>query len=167
MISTDGAIESNSIVANLPLQAKNACADFLILWYCIYDFTWEPGCWIVTGEVGTGQLHERTIFLASMGSFLTSVPIKFVNPYVQVSIGGPVTFIYGVFSVAALGFVWFFVPRTKGRSLENIDEMFQAQVPGWRFTRYACTGLGAQIGVEKYPVGHADTNDEKRDGPWP
>lgn len=75
------------------------------------------------------------------------------------------TFIYGAFSVAALVFVWFFVPETKGRSLEDIDEMFQAQVPVWRFNRYVCTGLGAQMGGEKYLVGHADTNDEKRDGP--
>ncbi|KAJ5492264.1 hypothetical protein N7453_010361 [Penicillium expansum] len=74
---------------------------------------------IVTGEVGTGQLCERAIFLASIGSFSTSVPINFVNRYVQASIGGRVTFIYGGFLVTAL---------TKGRPLEDIDKMFQAQV---------------------------------------
>jgi SP family sugar:H+ symporter-like MFS transporter len=145
MLGTGGAIESGHAVADLSVQAKNACAALLILWYCIYGFTWGPGCWIVTGEIGTGQLRERTIFLASMGSFLTSVPINFVNPYVQKAIGGRVTFIYGAFSVVSIFFVWMCVPETCRRSLEELDEMFQTHVPTWKFNNYVCTGMGAEI----------------------
>ncbi|KAJ5461405.1 high-affinity glucose transporter [Penicillium daleae] len=145
MLGTGGAIESGHAVADLSIQAKNACAALLILWYCIYGFTWGPGCWIVTGEIGTGQLRERTIFLASMGSFLTSVPINFVNPYVQKAIGGRVTFIYGAFSIVSILFVWMCVPETRRRSLEELDEMFQAHVPTWKFNNYVCTGMGAEI----------------------
>lgn len=145
MLGTGGAIESSPTVADLSSQAKNACAALLILWYCIYGFTWGPGCWIVTGEIGTGQLRERTVFLASMGSFLTSVPINFVNPYVQSAIGGRVTFIYGAFSVVSLLFVWICVPETSRRSLEELDEMFQNKVPTWQFDKYVCSGIGAEI----------------------
>lgn len=145
MIGTGGAIESSPTVANLSTQAKNACAALLILWYCIYGFTWGPGCWIITGEIGTGQLRERTVFLASMGSFLRSVPINFVNPYVQSAIGGRVTFIYGACSVASLLFVGLCVPETSRRSLEELDEMFQEKVPTWKFDKYVCTGIGAEI----------------------
>ncbi|KAH8812932.1 putative high-affinity glucose transporter [Xylogone sp. PMI_703] len=123
----------------------NGSAAMLILWYCIYGFTWGPGCWVVAAEVGTGQLRERTLFLASMGSFVTSVPINFVNPYVQKSIGGAVTFIYGAFSVLAVVWVLWMVPETRGRSLEELDEMFQAHVKTRQFKNYVCTGLGAHI----------------------
>lgn len=116
--------------SKLSVQAKNACAALLILWYCIYGFTWGPGCWIVTGEIRTGQLRERTNFLTSIGSILTSVPINFVNPYVQKAIGGRVTFIYGAFSVVSILFIWMWVPETRRRSLEGLDEF-----PG------ACTDL--------------------------
>ena len=144
MLGTGGATASGN-VANLSTSAQNGCAAMLILWYCIYGFTWGPGCWIVTAEIGTGQLRERTIFLAAMGSFVTSVPINFVNPYVQRAIGGSVTFICGSFSVIAILFVWFLVPETNRRSLEELDEMFKAHVPTWKFNRHVCTGLGAQI----------------------
>ena len=125
--------------------AATASIALLILWYCMYGFTWGPGCWVVAGEVGTGQLRERTLFLASMGSFLTSVPINFVNPYVQARLGGSVTFIYGGFSVVALIWVFLMVPETRGRSLEELDDMFQAQVPTRQFKKYECSGIGAHI----------------------
>ncbi|PIG87430.1 high-affinity glucose transporter, partial [Aspergillus arachidicola] len=125
--------------------AATASIALLILWYCMYGFTWGPGCWVVAGEIGTGQLRERTLFLASMGSFLTSVPINFVNPYVQARLGGSVTFIYGGFSVVALIWVFLMVPETKGRSLEELDDMFQAGVLTRRFKKYECSGIGAHI----------------------
>ncbi|KAH8900725.1 general substrate transporter [Thozetella sp. PMI_491] len=92
--------------------------------YSIYVFTWAPGCWIVTAELGTGQLRERTLVLASMGSFVTSVPINFVNLYVQKAIGGFVTFIYGSFSILAIIWALFFIPETTKRSLEELADMF-------------------------------------------
>jgi SP family sugar:H+ symporter-like MFS transporter len=130
---------------NLSTSAQNGCVAMLILWYCIFGVSWGPGSWVVCSEIGTGQLRERTLFLASMGSFVTSVPINFVNPYVQAAIGGKVTFIYGAFSVAAVVFIFFLLPETKNRSLEELDEMFQAKVPTRAFKNYVCTGLGANI----------------------
>ncbi|KAK9319698.1 monosaccharide transporter [Lipomyces orientalis] len=123
----------------------STAAAFLILWYYIYGFTWGPGCWVVAAEVGTGQLRERTHFLVSMGSFLTSIPINFANPYVQANLGGSVTFIYGGFSVVAVIWVLIMIPETRGRSLEELDEMFQADVKTRQFKDYQCTGIGAHI----------------------
>ncbi|KAL3442723.1 general substrate transporter [Aspergillus insuetus] len=144
MLGTGGATTTGT-AGDYSDTAAQASVALLILWYCIYGFTWGPGCWVLAGEVGTGQLRERTLFLASMGSFVTSVPINFVNPYVQADLGGGVTFIYGAFSVVAAVWVWWFVPETKDRSLEELDDMFQAKVKTREFRRYVCTGLGAEI----------------------
>ncbi|KAL2844343.1 general substrate transporter [Aspergillus pseudoustus] len=144
MLGTGGATTTGT-PGNYSDTVGEASVALLILWYCIYGFTWGPGCWVMAGEVGTGQLRERTLFLASMGSFVTSVPINFVNPYVQSALGGSVTFIYGAFSVVAAVWVWLLVPETRGRSLEELDDMFQAKVPTREFRNYVCTGLGAEI----------------------
>ncbi|KAM5358245.1 hypothetical protein ACJZ2D_015463 [Fusarium nematophilum] len=145
MLGTGIATTATGTPSSYPPAVANASAALLILWYCIYGFTWGPGCWVVAAEVGTGQLRERTLFLASMGSFVTSVPINFVNPYVQRSLDGAVTFIYGGFSVVAAIWVLCMIPETKNRSLEELDEMFQAKVKTRKFKDHRCTGLGAHI----------------------
>ncbi|KAF4827937.1 High-affinity glucose transporter ght2 [Colletotrichum tropicale] len=145
MMLGTGAATATGSAGHYSSAVANAAAALLILWYSIYGITWGPGCWVVAGEIGTGQLREKTLFLASMGSFLTSVPINFVNPYVQAKLGGGVTFIYGAFSVVAAIWVFLMVPETKNRSLEELDEMFQANVKTKEFKKYVSTGLGAQI----------------------
>ncbi|KAL2845511.1 hypothetical protein BJY01DRAFT_214175 [Aspergillus pseudoustus] len=99
-------------------------------------------CWVVAGEVGTAQLGERTLFLASMDSFTTSVPINVGNRYVQANMRG---FVYGAFSVVTVAIVWFLVPETKDRSLVELDDKSQAQVRTREFRNYVRTGLGAEI----------------------
>lgn len=139
-----GGTTANGYESLSPMTQKG-CVAMLVLWYIFFNLSWGPGVWILGGEIGTGQLRERTLLLSSLGSFMTSVPINFVNPYVQAAIGGRTAIIYGSFSVAAMVFVYFFLPETKDRSLEELDEMFQQKVPTKEFKNYACTGLGAQI----------------------
>jgi MFS transporter, SP family, sugar:H+ symporter len=54
-------------------------------------------------------------------------------------------------SIAAVAMIYaiFFVPETKGRSLEELDELFERKpsVPAWRFRNTQTSGVGAKIGV--------------------
>lgn len=104
--------------------------------------------WTVTTEVSTTQLRERTIAIATLLGFTTSLLITYINPFVQNepgNLGAKVGMIYGSISLLALVFVFFFVPEMKGRSLEEIDELFHANIPAWKTKAYVCTGLGTQI----------------------
>lgn len=105
-----------------------------------------------TAEVGTNQLRERTIALATVCGFLTSIVITYVNPFVQgdpSNLGSKVGMIFGGVSIVALTFVFLIVPEMKDRSLEELDEMFHSGVPAWRSKSFVATGLGAQVtGIE-------------------
>lgn len=41
----------------------------------------------------------------------------------------------------------FFVPETKGRSLEELDELFEHRpsIPSWKFASTKTTGVGAKV----------------------
>jgi hypothetical protein len=104
--------------------------------------------WTVTAEVGTSQLRERTISIATMASFSTSLLVTYVNPFIQNepgNLGGRVGMMYGGVSILAFIFVYFVVPEMKERSLEELDELFHARVPAWRSTKFQATGIGAEI----------------------
>lgn len=99
-------------------------------------------------EVGTSQLRERTIAIATICGFLTSIVITYVNPFVQNepgNLGSRVGMIYGSVSILAMAFVFFIVPEMKKRSLEELDDMFHSKVVAWRSRYFVSTGVGAQI----------------------
>ena len=111
--------------------------------------------WTITTEVGTTQLRERTISIATMASFSTSLVVTYVSPYIQNApgnLGSRVGMMYGGISILAAAFVFLVVPEMKNRSLEEVDELFHAGVPPWRSTKFVASGLGAEIsGIDKGP----------------
>ena len=38
-------------------------------------------------------------------------------------------------------FIFFFIPETKDRTLEEIDEMFKMKVAARKFSKYVCVGI--------------------------
>lgn len=54
--------------------------------------------------------------------------MDFMNPFVQAAIGSRKAIIYGSLSVAGMVFIYFCLPETKDRSLEELDEMFRQKV---------------------------------------
>jgi hypothetical protein len=51
-------------------------------------------------------------------------------------LGSKVGFIYGGFSILACAFAWFSLPELKGRSLEEIETMFQLRLKTREFKGY-------------------------------
>lgn len=38
--------------------------------------------------------------------------------------------------------MYFYLPEVKGRTLEEIDQMFEARLPARKFRKYVCVGRG-------------------------
>ena len=66
--------------------------------------------------------------------------VTFVTPYLLPSMGSNIGWIFG--SVAAFSVIWaiFFFPELKGRTLEEVDDLFAAKLPAWRFKGYQTQG---------------------------
>ncbi|KAI1342309.1 putative transporter [Xylariaceae sp. FL0016] len=128
--------------------AASVALACMLLWTLFGTLGWGSCNWMTTAEIGTNQLREKTVGIATTSSFLIVLLVSFINPFVQSEPGNlqqRVGFVYGSFSVIAVVFVFFFVPELKGRSLEELDEMFQAGVPARKFRDYRTEGIGARI----------------------
>lgn len=64
--------------------------------------------------------------------------VTFTLPYLfyNANLGAQIGWIYGVGTLIAMTFVYFCIPETFGRSLEEINEMLEAGIPTRKWTTY-------------------------------
>ncbi|KAF2203671.1 general substrate transporter [Delitschia confertaspora ATCC 74209] len=111
--------------------------------------------WLAGGEIPSQRLRSHTFGLAAAIGFLFAWLTTFTAPYfinpMSLNWGPRYGFIWFPSCVIAATWVFFFLPEVKGRTLEEIDEMFEARLPARRFAGYIC--VGAHGGSEKEVTG--------------
>ncbi|KAH8897393.1 putative transporter [Thozetella sp. PMI_491] len=140
------------------VQGALAC---LFIWEFIQGIGWESCVWIVTAEVPSLQLREKTITVATFAAFSTSLIITFVSPYIQAAIGAKIGFLWGGFSLVTVIWCLLFLPETGFRSLEELDELFEKKVSVWKFSQYQTRGFGAQLAEVETSANHGKADSEK------
>lgn len=116
-------------------SVKEGIVAMSILFPTTYIMSFTSCLQVVKSEIPHITLRDKSnmVFwsLANISKFATtfSLPYLLNEP---ANLGPRVGFIYGV--IGALGLIWgfFFMPEMTGKSLEEVDEMFQSKVPAWR-----------------------------------
>jgi MFS family permease len=98
----------------------------------------------------TARLQEKTITIATFLGFCSSILITYFIPYLQnagyANLQRNIGFVWSGLSVLPLGFVIFYIPKLRGRSLEERDDMFQQKIKIRRFGTYRnVQGIGNMI----------------------
>ncbi|KAI0440929.1 general substrate transporter [Xylaria telfairii] len=111
---------------------SNLLVASLQLFSVFYNLSWAPISYVVVSEAATLRLKEKTNLLASVFSVLTTFVVSFTTPYLinakYANLGGKVGFIYGSFNFAMVVATFFVIPEMKGRTLEEIDQLFASGV---------------------------------------
>ncbi|KAF2102989.1 general substrate transporter [Rhizodiscina lignyota] len=99
----------------------------IFLFAGFFQFGWGPVCWIYVSEIPTARLRSMNVAIAAATQWLFNFVVARATLTMFVTCGraGYGTFlIYGSFCFSMFFFVWFFVPETKGLSLEKMDDLF-------------------------------------------
>lgn len=93
-----------------------------------YYFGWAPLSHVISAEVPTTRLRDPTYALASLFNVAIQFAVSFSIPYLlyapYANLGSKVGFIFGAFAACALVFTYFCIPEGKGKTLEEIDQLF-------------------------------------------
>ncbi|KAH8678260.1 putative transporter [Xylariales sp. PMI_506] len=147
---------------NDPAAQKGALAC-LFIWQFVQAISWASCVWIVCAEVPTLAVREKTITTATFSGFSVSVLITFVSPYIQDAgygnLQGKIGFVWGAGSIVAALWAFFVLPELKGRSLEELDELFQKGISVFEFGKFQGTGAGATLTVIEAMAHDADTKE--------
>ncbi|XP_062030611.1 probable polyol transporter 4 [Rosa rugosa] len=91
-----------------------------------------PVCWVVTSEIFPLRLRAQASALGAVGNRVCSglIAMSFLSVSDAISFGGTF-FIFSAISALSVLFVYRLVPETKGKSLEQIELLFQTDELGW------------------------------------
>lgn len=100
----------------------------------IYGLTWAPIAWIYASEVFPLKYRARGVGLAAAGNWIFNLALAFFVPPAFTNIQWQTYMIFGTFCFCITVWAFFLYPETSRKSLEEVDEMFTANVPAWRST---------------------------------
>jgi hypothetical protein len=108
---------------------------------------------IVPAEIPHISLRDKSTMLSWSVSNICNFVASFTLPYLlsapYANLESKVAFIYGALSIVFIVWAYFYLPDLAGRSLEEIDELFEARVPAWRSRGKISTGFHGKSHIAK------------------
>ncbi|KAI4602228.1 hypothetical protein KJ359_009466 [Pestalotiopsis sp. 9143b] len=98
---------------------------FLLFFMLTFGATWGPIPWAMPAEIFPASLRAKGVAYSTMSNWLNNFIIGLITPPLIQNTGYGTYVFFCVFCVLALVWVWFVVPETNGRTLEQMDEVFQ------------------------------------------
>lgn len=82
---------------------------------------------------------------------IAAFAVTFTSPYLldakYANLSSKVGFIWGGFTTFYLIWALFYLPELKNRSLEEVDELFEAKLWGWQFSKFKTKSLAGRVAL--------------------
>ncbi|SEP82240.1 D-xylose transporter XylE [Epilithonimonas lactis] len=98
---------------------------FIIVYTASFMMSWGPICWVLISEIFPNKIRGSAIAIAVAAQWAANYLISSTYPFMMEFSGAFTYGFYGVMSVLSLFFVWKWVPETKGKSLEEIEKVWE------------------------------------------
>lgn len=98
---------------------------FLFSYMLVFGMTWGPVPWAMPSEIFPSFLRAKGVAWSTCSNWLNNFIIGLITPPLVRNTKGFGAYIFFAVWCGVSGFwTWFFVPETKGRSLEDMDRVF-------------------------------------------
>jgi len=152
------------------LEGSKTASTVLIVFVCIYIFgfatTWGPAAWVVIGEIFPLPIRAKGVAISAASNWLWNFVIGYITPYMvdkdEGNLRSKVFFVWGSTCCLALAFAYFFVPETKGLSLEQVDKMMEETTPRTSAGWVPRNTFASEMGMTEKHGGTATHLDEVR-----
>lgn len=113
-------------------QGGDVLITFAVLHVFSFAVFWGPTPWVYLGESFPLRIRAKSIALGSATNWLWNFLLSFFSPRIVHKIGPMILLVF--FGVLVFGYfyVFFFIPETKGLSLEEVDELYTAKIVPWK-----------------------------------
>jgi len=112
----------------------------MLVWNFFYDISIGPICFVILSEASATRVRAKSIAVATaaqgaLGCAMTVAIPYMINPD-QANMQGKLGFFFGGLALLCLVWAYLRVPETKGRTYEELDILFERQVPARQFAEF-------------------------------
>ncbi|AHM63134.1 D-xylose transporter XylE [Flammeovirgaceae bacterium 311] len=105
---------------------------FILGYIASFALSLGPVVWVLLSEIFPNQIRAKALAIAVFAQWLANFavsqtfPMMLGNPYLNENFHGAFPFwLYGAMCVVTIIFVWKYVPETKGRKLEEMEDLWR------------------------------------------
>lgn len=99
---------------------------FIIIYSASFMMSWGPICWVLISEIFPNTIRGKAVAIAVAAQWISNFIVSSTFPALA-SFSVPFTYIlYGVMSILSALFVWKIVPETKGKTLEEMSDIWKS-----------------------------------------
>ncbi|KAM3530501.1 hypothetical protein NHJ13051_001334 [Beauveria bassiana] len=137
---------------------------FVYIYDVNFSYSFAPIGWVLPSEIFNLGNRSKAMAITTSCTWMCNFIIGLVTPDMLESFGWGTYIFFAAFALLAFLFTWFFVPETKGKSLEDMDEIFgdaaARQEKQRLFNIAASLGLTAPMPtLDKMDVATADARE--------
>ncbi|KAM0322148.1 hypothetical protein ACHAQA_009636 [Verticillium albo-atrum] len=156
------ALTAQFVTTHNPILGR-AVVAFIFIAFFFYDIAWTPLVQAYTVEIYPYSIRSRGLTTTLVASYTGLISAQLINPVGLAAVGWKYYIVFCCLIATIFCLIWVLFPETKGRSLEQIAELFD----GKPITVEADTILakGHDEGVEQVEEslgGKAFREDERR-----
>lgn len=123
-----------------PNSVTWAQSSIMLSWNFFYNISIGPICFVLLSECSATRVRSKTIATATaaqgvIGILMTAAIPYMINP-AKANLQGKLGFFFGGLASLCLLWAYFRVPETRNRSYEELDLLFDWDVPAREFKSY-------------------------------
>ncbi len=130
-IKTDQNRDISWVIHQKPAVSK-AVVAFSYMFVGTFAVTWGPTSWTYPAEIFPSKVRAKAVSLATASNWMWNCALAFAVPPLLWTINWKMYMIFAAFNLAAFVHMFLAAPETKGKTLEEMDEVFDSGRPAWR-----------------------------------
>ncbi|PQE11678.1 High-affinity glucose transporter protein [Rutstroemia sp. NJR-2017a WRK4] len=102
------------------------------LFVCAFATTWGPTSWTYPAEIFPNKIRAKAVSLATASNWFWNCVLAFAVPPLLKNINWKMYMIFATFNGLAFIHMFLTAPETKGKTLEEMDDVFDSGIPAWK-----------------------------------
>lgn len=139
----DGVAEESWTITGKPAKVVIACSYLVV---ASFAPTWGPVSWVYPPELFPLRLRGKASALCTSSNWIFNFALSYFTPVAFVNIQWKAYLVFGVFGAAMTAHAFFCFPETKGRTLEEIEQLFTDNGILWG---WSLRGKSLEDGIEE------------------